>query len=44
MAKEEKWWSGHYFIKKEESDWVVNQIDIDKASEAAEIKKIAEGS
>ena len=44
MAKEKKRWSGSNFLQKEESEWPVNQIDIDKVSEATEIKKTAQGS
>ena len=44
MSKVKKWWSGPDFLQKEESDWPVNQIDTDKASEATEIKKAAQGS
>ena len=32
MVKEKKWWSGHDFLQKEESDWPVNQIDTDRSN------------
>ena len=36
LAKEKKGWSGSDVLQKKESDWPVNQIDIDKVSEAKE--------
>ena len=44
LAKEKMWWSGPDFLQKEESDWPVNQIDTNKVSAAAEIKKTAQAS
>ena len=44
MAKEKTWWSGPDILQKEESVWLVDQIDTNKVSEAMKIKKIAQGS